>query len=332
MIGFAIAGILHISFTSNLIIQYLRGEGFWATVRGVFLGVPIPLCSCSVIPVAKAIRDNGGGKGPVSGFLVSTPETSVDSIALSYALMGPFWAIIRPVAAITTGIVSGLLQPKDDTLKKRRNTILSKKEPENCTEESCACPSPKKIESKWKVGFRYGFHTLPVDLARYLIPGIVLAAIFSMFFPPSSLQGISNQLVVYVAAIAIGLPLYVCSTASTPLAASLLISGISPGAVLLFLLVGPATNIVNIATLKTILGVKGAIYQILSITLISLLFAIFVDFVYFQTFATHTIPPQTSSDSESISLYPSIAGIVLVFVLLYGLIMDIRVHFRSTAS
>ncbi|MCX7834903.1 MAG: SO_0444 family Cu/Zn efflux transporter [bacterium] len=320
--GFVIAGVLHVLFSKEMLTKHLKGNGLFSIIRAVLIGVPLPLCSCSVIPVAKAIRDKGAGRGPVSGFLISTPETSVDSIALSYALLGPFWAIIRPFAAICTGIFSGLLQPKENTQFTPKWVATSV--PSNCTTNCCCSQEPVTKKRDWKSGFRYAFHTLPVDLSRYLIPGMIIAALISYYFPPSSLQNVTSQFFQYLFALTIGVPLYVCSTSSTPLAASLLVSGISPGAVLLFLLVGPATNIVNIAALKSILGTKGMLIQVLSIMFVSLLFGLLVD-VFFHRFEI-SLPTYTSSADEYSYLH-HFFGAFLLILLLYGLFIDIRSNF-----
>jgi len=328
------------------IAKYLKGNGFKPTLRAVILGAPIPLCSCSVLPVAKALRDKGAGRGPVTGFLISAPETGADAIALSWALLGPIWVIARPVAAIITALTAGLLQPKDGTSNDRRqepapsitpvpsvSSPVSVSIKSECCDDCCGHEaeheiadqshnSPTTLGKKLQGAFMYGYVSMPTDLARYLLPGIIFATLISMVFPPSSLAGYGSGFPVYLAAILISLPLYVCSTASTPLAASFLAAGVAPGPILAFLLVGPGTNIISFAAVKSLIGLRGFIIQIVVILVVSVACGLVLDVLWShfpQWFGSQAL----ATVSDTTSIWETIAAILLVGLLAMGIYRDL---------
>ncbi|MDK9700727.1 MAG: SO_0444 family Cu/Zn efflux transporter [bacterium] len=326
LIGFGIAGILHVLLSPNTLLKYLQGNGWKPTLRGVLLGAPIPLCSCSVLPVAKALRDGGAGRGPTSGFLISAPETSVDTIALSWALLGPVWAIIRPVTAILSAMTAGILQPKDEVKKRFRQASLSITTINPCCEGDCCCASSEsnmtKSAAKWRKVTRYGFLDMPTDLARYLLPGLALAALIGVFFPASSLTEYANGVPVYIAAVLLGLPMYICSTASTPLAASLLAAGVAPGPVLVFMLTGPATNIASFATVRQLLGTKGFVIQMSAIIGVAIGCGLLVD--YWHSVSPFTLGVLNKNEHSDAASFVSIGGAIMLLILLVvGLYRDL---------
>lgn len=266
MLGLSVAGMMKAFVPEDLLAKHLGKPGLLSTVKAALLGAPLPLCSCGVIPAAIGLRRSGASKASTTAFLISTPETGVDSISISYALLGPFMAVIRPIAAITSAITAGVLVGRDEAITAPEDSA----EPKSCCaskpaapviEESCCsadADTPQQASHslliKAKAGLRFTFIDLVRDIALWLIIGIGFAAIIKTFVPNEFLAQWGDGLPAFIVMALIGVPMYICATASTPIAAGLLFSGVSPGAVLVFMLVGPATNIATIGVVKRELG------------------------------------------------------------------------------
>ncbi len=273
LLGFFVAGLLSVFVSPEWVERHLGRTGWRQVVKAGFFGVPLPLCSCGVLPVAASLRRHGAGKGATTAFLLSTPQTGVDSIAVTWALLGPIVAVLRPVAAFVTGVLGGM--------------VVQAVEPENgetavgteisCTEECC---SDEDSGSRLVKALRYGFITLPRDIGRALVIGLVLSGVIAAFVGPEHVELVfGGGMAPYFVAMAVGIPLYVCATASTPIAASLIGAGLSPGAALVFLISGPATNVASIATLLRVLGKRVVAVYLGTVVVGSLATGIFVDLV-----------------------------------------------------
>ena len=274
LLGFAIAGIMAAFVSPETVERHLGGRGFKPVVKAALFGVPLPLCSCGVIPVAASLRKHGASRGATMAFLLSTPQTGVDSIMVTYALLGAVFAIFRPIAAFFTGLLGGYLTDKFDNPKE--GDAAEAVPP--CTDECCA-PGEKR---HWFVRAVYhGFVVLPRDIARPMLVGLLVAAVIAAaipgdFFAGSLGTGIGGIFLMML----VGIPVYVCATASVPIAAALMLKGVSAGAALAFLIAGPATNAAAIATVWKVLGRRTAfIYlgtvAVTAVVLGSLLDAIF---------------------------------------------------------
>lgn len=262
LLGFAVAGIVKALVPEDLLANQLGQPGIKSTVKAALIGAPLPLCSCGVIPAAIGLRRSGASKSATTAFLISTPETGVDSVAVSYALLGPFMAVIRPIAAIISAIVAGIFvgqgnQPHAEGL------IKNDLKPEPCC--SVERGEPKNIVSwsdKLMAAWRFTFVDLVGDITKWLLIGLGCAAFIKTLVPQEFLVHWGDGFIAFMVMAAIGVPMYICATASTPIAAGLLFSGVSPGAVLVFMLVGPATNIATVALVRSELG-KRALYAYL---------------------------------------------------------------------
>ena len=260
MLGLLVAGMMKAFVPEDFLAKHLGKPGLGSTVKAALLGAPLPLCSCGVIPAAVGLRRSGASKAATTSFLISTPETGVDSISISYALLGPFIAIIRPIAAITSAITAGILVGRDDEPPKQdeapAESCCASKKP--VVEDSCCSSSDKheetKLLNKVKAGMRFTFIDLVKDISLWLIIGIGFAAVIKTFVPNEFLAQWGDGLLAFIVMAVVGVPMYICATASTPIAAGLLFSGVSPGAVLVFMLVGPATNIATVGLVKRELG------------------------------------------------------------------------------
>ncbi len=291
LLGFFIAGLLSVAVSPEWVERHLGRRGLSQVIKASFFGVPLPLCSCGVLPVAASLRRHGAGKGATTAFLLSTPQTGVDSIAVTLALLGPVVAVIRPLAAFVTGIFGGAVVQIADPDEPAAAT--------NGTSDACAspdcCTPHKGRQNVLARALRYGFVTLPRDIGRALVIGLLLSGVIGAFLGPRSLEGLlGGGVLPYLVAIGVGVPLYVCATASTPIAASLIGAGLSPGAALVFLITGPATNATALTTILRVLGRKTATIYLVTVVIGAVATGLVVD---------------TVVDVESLAL-PSTASIV----------------------
>ncbi|MCH1920124.1 SO_0444 family Cu/Zn efflux transporter [Shewanella sp. A3A] len=362
LLGLILAGMLKVFVPMSWMNKQLGGHGFKATLKAALFGAPLPLCSCGVIPAAVGLRRSGASKAATTSFLVSTPETGVDSVTVSYVLLGPFMAIVRPIAAITSAIVAGLLVGRDEdkaeetaaadataasaqsccssaadtannaaksattfkpaTFKPMAATPLvhsdntvsnsaASAESSCCasdkaatassccstdshqTQKSSCCSSEPKatvssccsssttktasccssdassgssccgdapvasnatVVQKLLQGLKYAATDLIEDTAIWLLVGLFFAALVQTYVPADFLAQWGNGLLAMLVMVLVSIPMYICATASTPIAAGLLLAGVSPGAVLVFMLAGPATNIATLGVVAKEMG------------------------------------------------------------------------------
>ena len=247
LFGFIVAGVLSTFVPVSFIETHLGKRGLWQIVKASLLGVPIPLCSCSVIPVAASLRKHGATQGATVSFLTSTPQTGIDSIAASWGLLGPLFAIARTLIAFITGCICGVAveaftPPAEDNEK-------------GCDDEACPSCHPQKGKHRWKQVFTYGFGVLPRDIGRALLLGIVISGLLGALVPEDFFtRWLNSEWLSMIAVMGVGIPLYVCSTGSIPIALAMIGMGLSPGAALVFLITGPATNAATITTVFRTMG------------------------------------------------------------------------------
>jgi len=278
--GLLMAGVLKAVIPDSFVNRHLGGNSAASVAKASLLGMPLPLCSCGVVPVAASLKKQGAGPGPTTAFLISTPETGVDSIAITYALLDPIMTIIRPLAALFTATSAGLLV----------NLLPEKTSEPTCAASDCCCetgcqPPPNApgtpLHRAIPDGIRYAFGQLLSDIGPYLLAGIALAGLISWLIPDGFLEqhlgsGITSMLIMLVA----GIPLYVCASASTPIVAALALKGLSPGAALVFLLAGPATNAASITVVAKLLGKPVAAVYVVVIALCALVMGMVVNGIY----------------------------------------------------
>ena len=246
LLGFIFSGLLSVLLTVEIVSKYLGGNKLRGVVLGSLFGVPLPLCSCGVIPVFSYLRKHGASKASTTSFLISTPQTGVDSILVTYGLLGPIFAIFRPIVALLSGIIGGLLVAIFDGDNKSLDSSAENHD-ECCNEDA----------SKLYQIFNYGFIKLPQDIASPLIIGIVFAAIIYHFIPQHYFNDIGTGFLGMFIMLLLGLPSYICATASVPIALALHIKGFSMGALVVFLMSGPATNIATISVAIKQIGKKS---------------------------------------------------------------------------
>jgi len=272
LFGFFVAGILSVFISQPLVERHLGGRGVWPLIKASLFGIPLPLCSCGVIPVSISLYKHGASKGSTISFLLSTPQTGVDSIFVTLSLLGPIFAIFRPLAALVTGVVGGALVDVFSRDKKDMNQPPSK-----CTDECCA--NDNKIR-KVVGGLKYGFVTLPRDIGKAMLVGLVVAAFISALVPDGYFaEKLGTGIFAMVIMMILGIPVYVCATASVPVAAALILKGLTPGAAFVFLMTGPATNAASFITIWKALGRTTAITCLATVAGCALLGGILLDYL-----------------------------------------------------
>ncbi len=323
-IGLIFAGLLHVVFKKDFVAKHLGKNNLFSVIKAAILGVPLPLCSCGVIPTALFLRKKKASKGAVLSFLISTPQTGVDSIIATYGMMGPIFAIFRPLAAFVTGIIGGIAA---NFLDKEEEQITDEEDKFECDTCEIEEPHSHTVLERVTSGLKYAFVEFLDDITIQLIVGIIIAGLISYIIPDNFFQnfggdGILGMLIM----IAVGIPLYVCATASIPIAVSLILKGISPGAAFVFLVVGPATNAATITLISRALGKKTiAIY----LSVISV-FAILGGFLLNYIFTIIDKPELLIMDHDKESSVFTVITVVLFSILLIlSIYRKIRIKFKK---
>jgi uncharacterized membrane protein YraQ (UPF0718 family)/copper chaperone CopZ len=326
LLGFLIAGLLHVFFPEGKINNLLGKSNMKSVFRAALIGVPLPLCSCGVIPTGVSIHKNGASKGAAISFLISTPQTGVDSIMVTYSLLGLPFAILRPVIAFFTGIMGGAL--------------TNKFEPDAAKPITKTATESLPWTNSWKKTFieifRYAFVDLLTDIAKWLVIGLSLAALIAVFVPDDFFSTyIHNDFLGMLIILAISVPLYVCATSSVPIAAVLMMKGISPGAALVFLMAGPATNAATISVIGNSMGKKTVFLYLFTIISGALFSGLFIDYFLPRQWFTSAIS-HIHHGAHNHDLLPDwlkvISGIVIVLLLLNIFIRNLITRIRNRNS
>ena len=301
LLGFLFAGILNVVISKRRVSKYLGKRGLWSSVKASILGVPLPLCSCGVIPTGISFHKNGASKGATNSFLISTPQTGLDSILMTFSMMNIYWAVFRPIVAFITGVIGGFATDKlifEDPITSTTSE----------TEEDSGSKKPLLLRI-----FNYAFIDFLGDISRQLLLGILIAVIITLFVPTSLFiehltSPFLNMLIILVASI----PLYVCATGSVPIGAALLIAGVSPGAVLVFLMAGPATNAATLTVLWKSIGKKSTLIYLSSIVIGALAFGLLIDYVFEAQLFTQGITAGSHMHGGGTEWLAIICAIILI--------------------
>jgi len=259
LLGMLMGGVLHVFLREEFIFRHFGSPSFSSVLKATLLGIPLPLCSCGVIPVATSLRREGASRGSTLAFLLSTPTTGVDSILATFSLLGPLFAVFRPIASFFAGLtVGGLSQWMLG--KEVRSTISHPFHPR------------AGGGSLVKEVFSYGFLDLGREIGKWLLLGVVVGGAISAFLPKGTLSALSaHPRWEFISVLAVSVPLYVCATGSIPIASALVAKGLSPGAALIFLVAGPATNTVTLSFVYSKVGKRAFLLYLGAILVISLL-------------------------------------------------------------
>ncbi len=310
LLGFFFAGLLYAFIPREKIDRYFNGSPLRSSVFSSLLGIPLPLCSCGVIPTGTALYKNGASKGGTVSFLISTPQTGVDSILATFSLMGLPFAIVRPIAALITGITGGLI-----------TSVVTQAEP-HIQQEEPESKEKKTLIQKVVDAFRYGFVEFIQDISKWLVIGLVVAAIISAlvpndFFELLNLSPVLQMLLILV----VSVPLYICATGSIPLAAILILKGVSPGAAFVLLMAGPATNAATITMIGKVLGKRSLITYLSTIIIGAMGFGLIIDYVLpVQWFTTITQQHLGHVHGGNLNWWQVVSGILLLALIVNGYI------------
>jgi uncharacterized membrane protein YraQ (UPF0718 family)/copper chaperone CopZ len=310
LLGFLIAGVLYVYFPQEKVIKYLGRNNWKSILNAALIGIPLPLCSCGVIPTGISFFKNGASRGSSVAFLISTPQTGVDSILATYSLLGLPLAIIRPVIALLTGLFGGMVTNSID----RRDQFNSK---QSKTGKQQMTSGREKISAMMS----YAFVEFLQDISKWLIIGLLLAALMAVLIPDGFFTNyLSNEYLSMAIVLLASIPLYVCATGSVPIAAVLLMKGLSPGAAIVFLMAGPATNAATMTVIGNVMGRKTLISYMASIIGGAVFFGILVnEFLPREWFTLPLMHLHNEHGAHLVPFWLKIgSAVLLVFLLING--------------
>jgi uncharacterized membrane protein YraQ (UPF0718 family) len=320
LFGFLFAGILKVYFPKHLLVRYMGQSNAKAAFNASLLGVPLPLCSCGVLPTGIALFRNGASRGSTNAFLISTPQTGVDSILVTYAMLGLPFAIIRPIVALITGFAGGVLT----------NTFVKN---ETKTETSA---DEENTPRTWRYMLRYAFVEFLQDIAKYLVIGLSIAALIAVILPDDFFVSYGgNRFLQMIIVLMASVPIYFCATGSVPIAAVLLMKGLSPGAALVLLMAGPAVNTASFTVLLKTLGKKTTFFYILTIVSGALIFGTLMNFLpasWFQMLSHHHHHEHGSLLPGSLSIVLGITLIALIINAFIQKYLPKNIHSMSDSA
>lgn len=317
LLGFLIAGVMHAFIPQRTFARHLAGRGWKAVVKSALIGVPLPLCSCGVLPTAIAMRRNGASRAASTSFLVATPQTGVDSIAATWSLLGPAFAVVRPVAALTTAVFGGLAVGQAEN---------NEDDVQVCASAEQEDERPTTFTGRCVSALRYGFIDLVGSIGGWLVAGLIIAALITVYVPDDffSILG-RTPILSMIAVLVIAVPMYVCATGSIPIAMSLVLKGLSPGTALVLLMAGPAANFASFTLISREMGRKAAGVYLASIIVGAMAFGLSID---------HLLPAEWFSISHmaacchhgmgDFNLFSTVCSAILVCLLAYT---QIKRHF-----
>lgn len=309
LLGFMMAGVLHVFVPANFFERHLAKENFKSVLLAALIGVPLPLCSCGVIPTAISLRKDGASRGATVSFMISTPQIGVDSIIATYSMMGLPFAIVRPLAALLTSIAGGAV-----------TTWFSKDE--IVVRQNCSCDTKENTRNRFVMFLKYSFIDLVQNIGKWLVIGLMIGTLITILVPDSFFTDLNlPSIVTMLIVLLIAIPMYVCSTGSIPIAAALMLKGLSPGAALVLLIAGPGVSVASLLVVGKSLGKKQLLFYLGSIILGSMICGLFVDnFLPREWFAITSLCETSghcaSHAGVSASWFEIVSGIFLVLLLI----------------
>jgi len=304
LLGFVIAGILNELFKGTKLKKFVGEKSVKSVINASLLGVPLPLCSCGVIPTGVSFHKSGASKGAAVSFLISTPQTGVDSILVTWSLIGLPFAILRPIIALVTGIFGGVMT----------NFMTKKEDGQKSEKKKEVLKDDRTFFQKAKAAFRYAFIDFIDDISIWLFVGLIIAAIITTIIPQDFFTTyLGNNFLSMIVVLVASVPLYICATSSVPIAAALMMKGLNPGAALVFLMAGPATNAATITVIGRSLGWKALTGYLVSIIGGALFFGAFIDLF---------LPPEWFAVGSMQSMHQHATGTSMIFYV-SGILMAI---------
>lgn len=326
LLGFLIAGLIYAFVPQELFVRHLSSGGWKAVVKAAAVGIPLPLCSCGVLPTAIGMRRKGASRAASASFLISTPQTGVDSIAATWSLLGPAFALIRPMAALITAFLGGMAVGYGN----KENDIDCHDEHTEC----CCCCHGNRVETevdqtlrrKCLRALQYGFVDLVGSIGMWLIAGLLIAAVITVYVPTDFLAVTQWPLVSMLLVLIIAIPMYVCATGSIPIAMSLIMKGLSPGTAFVLLMAGPAANFASFSLVAKEMGRKSAVIYFVSIVIGAVAFGLVIDYMLpSRWFFIKPMPVGSSmAVAEGADGFSMICTAVLILLLVVSLVKKIK--------
>lgn len=316
LLGFFIAGILRVFVNEATLTRHLSGNGWKSVVKAAAIGIPLPLCSCGVLPTAVSLRRQGASKAATTSFLIATPQTGVDSIAATYSLLGLPFALIRPIAALSGAFFGGLAVGKLAPDNKENSKENSKESVSSLEEE-------KRISflRKLKESVKYGFFDMVDSMGKWLMIGLVIATLITIFVPDSFFGGLRQYpLVAMIAVVLIAIPMYICATGSIPIAMSLMLKGLSPGVAFVMLMAGPAANFASILILDKTQGRKATAIYVTSVIITAIAFGLIIDFLLPSSWFTINATSDGHNTHMHMGWFETACSIILGLLLLFSFV------------
>ena len=325
LLGLFIAGVLHVFLKKEKLIKFLGTSNTKSVIYSALIGIPLPLCSCGVIPTGVSLYKEGASRGASVAFLISTPQTGIDSFAVTWSMMSLPFAIVRPIIAFITGIFGGIVTNSmvDESATKEFGM--------NFTKDITSYSALKK-ENKIVALLRYAYIEFLADIAKWLVIGLLIAAFISVIIPNDFFVNyLHNPFLSMLAVLVISAPLYTCATGSVAVAVALMAKGLSPGAALVLLMAGPATNAAAIAVLHKVFGRKTLIIYVVSTILGALFFGTIIDYLLPHSWFTIASCHANHNHAGMLPAWISYStSIILGSLLLYSLISP-YIHLKSKA-
>lgn len=323
LLGFFLAGLMHAFVPNTLYRRYVGGSTFRSVFNAAMLGIPLPLCSCGVIPTAMSLRKEGASKGATVSFLIATPQTGVDSIIATYSLMGLPFALIRPFVALATSLLGGVLVNRLDDNK----AVVS--DSGHASDTSASAASTTTFGQKLLQALKYAFVEMMQDIGKWLVVGLVAAGLITVFVPESFFSLFADKpLLSMLLVLAFSIPMYLCATGSIPIAVALMLKGLSPGTALVLLMAGPAVNVASMLVISKVMGRKTLFLYLLSIITGAVVFGLCIDYLLPREWFTAPLMQMHSGHEEGLSLVKMVSSVA--FFVLLGNAFYQR-YFRSSA-
>lgn len=318
LLGFLIAGLLHVFVNEATLTRHLSGSGLKPVLKAAAIGIPLPLCSCGVLPTAVSLRRQGASKAATTSFLIATPQTGIDSITATYSLLGLAFALIRPVAALVGAVFGGMAVGRLDG----DNTPDSQS-----FEQTQSAGDKRPFHHKLFASIRYGFGDMIDNMGKWLVLGLVIAALITVFVPDSLFVGFAEYpLLAMIVVVLVAVPMYICATGSIPIALSLMLKGLTPGIAFVLLMAGPAANFASIVILNRTQGRKATAIYVASVVLTAIAFGLVIDYLLPKSWF---VPRGINSENcchLHLDWFETSCSIFLVILLL---ISAIRIHLIS---
>ncbi len=320
LLGFFLAGLIHAFVPKSLYSQYLSASDWRSVVAATLIGIPIPLCSCGVIPTGMSLRKKGASRGATVSFLIATPQTGIDALMATYSLMGLPFAIVRFVSAIVTALFGGMMV---NNFSGKEDDGHHEGEHLDC---DCCCHHHHHeshchptFVSRLREALRYGFVEMVEDIGKWLVVGLLVAGVITLWVPDdffTIFQG--STLLSSLSVILLVLPMYVCATSSIPIAVALMLKGLSPGAALVLLMVGPACNMASLILTGKVLGKRALLIYIVSVIISALAFACVVDYLLPLEWFTQVMPETLHEHHHHDLWLNQLCAVVMIALLVYA--------------